>query len=226
MGNLLNRDALARIVPFVLFMILLVVRGHWPAEGLGGLDARWIYGVSVLVVGGSLAWFWRDYAELHRHAWPHWLDLMLSVLVGVGVFWLWIHLNDRWMMLGEPTASFVPVDGEGRIEWGLVAVRWLGATLLVPVMEELFWRSFLMRWIDKPSFEQVDPRLVSIKAIGLSTLVFTLAHTQWLAAILAGLAYAWLYRRSGSLWSAVIAHGVTNGLLGGWVLVTGFWQFW
>lgn len=226
MGNMLSRDALARILPFALFMVLLAVRGHWPADGLWGLDGRWIYGVSVLAVCACLAFFWRDYAELKRHAWSGVLDSLLAVAVGVGVFWLWINLNEPWMMLGESTASFVPVDGEGRLEWSLVAVRWFGAALMVPVMEELFWRSFLMRWIDKPSFEQVDPRLVSIKAIGLSTLVFTLAHTQWLAAILAGLAYAWLYRRSGSLWSAVIAHGVTNGLLGCWVVLFGNWQFW
>ena len=53
-----------------------------------------------------------------------------------------------------------------------------------------------------------------------------LAHTLWLAAIVAGLAYAWLYRRTGSLWIAVIAHAVTNGALGVWVVTTGNWAFW
>ena len=37
----------------------------------------------------------------------------------------------------------------------LVAVRWIGATLVVPVMEELFWRSFLMRWFQRTQFETV-----------------------------------------------------------------------
>ena len=72
----------------------------------------------------------------------------------------------------------------------------------------------------------VDPRRIGIKAIVLSTFVFTLAHTLWLAAIVAGLAYALLYRSSGKLWCAVIAHAVTNGLLGIWVVQTGQWQFW
>jgi CAAX prenyl protease-like protein len=107
-----------------------------------------------------------------------------------------------------------------------VAVRWIGAALLVPVMEELFWRSFLMRWIASAHWETVDPRRAGLRAIVLSTFVFTLAHTLWLAAVLAGLAYAWLYVRTGKLWLPVLAHAVTNGLLGIWVVMTGRWEFW
>jgi CAAX prenyl protease-like protein len=93
-------------------------------------------------------------------------------------------------------------------------------------MEELFWRGYLMRWVDNPDFERVDPAAASYKAIALSTLVFMLAHTQWLAAIVAGLAYALLYRYTRSLWAAVLAHAVTNGVLGVWVVVNGYWSFW
>jgi CAAX prenyl protease-like protein len=67
---------------------------------------------------------------------------------------------------------------------------------------------------------------VTLKAVGMSTLVFMLAHTQWLAAIVAGLAYAWLYKRTGSLWTPILAHAVTNGVLGVWVVLYGNWQFW
>ena len=130
------------------------------------------------------------------------------------------------MQLGEPAAAFVPVDAQGRLDWPLIAMRWLGAALLVPVMEELFWRSFLMRWLQAPRFEGIDPRRVGPKALGLSTFVFMLAHPLWLAAIVAGLAYALLYRGTGKLWPAVIAHGVTNAALGLWVVQTGQWQFW
>ncbi|RZI83595.1 MAG: CAAX prenyl protease-related protein [Rubrivivax sp.] len=226
MGSFLSRSVLARVVPFVLFMVLLAVRGNLPASVSAHLDPQWVYGLSVLVVSGSLAYFWRDYSELARGTWPPLKELFLAVAVGIVVFLLWINLAEPWMMLGEATASFHPVDSEGRIQWGLVAVRWVGAALMVPVMEELFWRSFLMRWVDKPEFEQVDPRTVTLKAVGMSTVVFMLAHTQWLAAIVAGLAYAYLYKRSGSLWSPIVAHAVTNGVLGVWVVLYGNWQFW
>jgi len=60
----------------------------------------------------------------------------------------------------------------------------------------------------------------------LTTFVFTLAHTLWLAAVIAGLAYALLYVRTGKLWVPIIAHAVTNGALGVWVVATARWSFW
>ena len=219
-----NPQALARILPFALFMLLLALRGALPEQP--NFDTRWIYGLSVLLVGATLAWFWRDYGELARQNWPEARELSLAVGVGLAVFVLWIQLDAPWMQLAPPTASFVPLDASGALIWPLVILRWVGAALLVPVMEELFWRSFLMRWIAHPQFERVDPRQAGLRAIVLSTFVFMLAHTLWLAAIVAGLAYAWLYVRSGKLWTAVIAHAVTNGALGLWVIKTGRWEFW
>ena len=222
----LSRAAAARIIPFAAFMVLLVARGEVPADGSWGIDPRWIYGVTVLVVGGLLAWFWREYGELVAQTRPSLSETAIGVGVGIVVFGLWIHLDAPWMTIGSPSASFLPLDARGQLLWPLVAVRWIGAALIVPVMEELFWRSFLMRWIQSPQFESVVPQRVALKAVLLSTFVFTLAHTLWLAAIIAGLAYAWLYVRTGKLWVPVIAHAVTNGALGVWVVMTGNWAFW
>jgi uncharacterized protein len=222
----LSRGAWARIAPFAAFMALLALRGAAPADGAWGFDPRWLYGVTVVTVGALLVLLWREYGELARQTWPDARECMRAAAVGVGVFVLWIHLDAPWMTIGEPSAGFTPLTDAGTVDWPLVMVRWVGATLLVPVMEELFWRSFLMRWIEQPVFEGVDPQRVGTKAVVLSTFVFMLAHTLWLAAIVAGLAYAWLYVRSGKLWLAVIAHAVTNGALGAWVVATGSWQFW
>ena len=222
----LSRAALARIVPFVVFMALLALRVAMPAGGAWGIDPRWIYGWALVLVGGLLLWFWRDYGELVAQRWPNVKELGLAVLVGLGVFYLWTQLDAPWMRLGEATAGFRPVDEQGNVMWPLAGVRWLGATLLVPVMEELFWRSFLMRWIARSQFEMVDPQRVGLKAVVLSTFLFMLAHTLWLAAIVAGLAYAWLYVRTGKLWVPIVAHAVTNGVLGAWVVFTGNWGFW
>jgi hypothetical protein len=226
MALTLSRSALVRIAPFALFMALLALRAAAPSDGSWGIDPRWIYGITVLAVGALLAWFWREYGELARQTLPDAREALRAAAVGIAVFGLWIHLDAPWMTLGEPSAGFVPLAATGTLDWPLIAVRWVGAALLVPVMEELFWRSFLMRWIERPVFEGVDPHRVGVKAIVLSTFVFTLAHTLWLAAVVAGLAYAWLYVRSGKLWLPVIAHAVTNGALGVWVVATGNWQFW
>jgi CAAX prenyl protease-like protein len=105
-------------------------------------------------------------------------------------------------------------------------VRLAGAALVVPVMEELFWRSFVMRWIDRPRFLEVAPGAVTLKALAISSVLFGFEHHQWLAGIVAGLAYGELYRRAGNLWAPVIAHAVTNALLGAWVLGTQSWHLW
>ncbi len=221
----LSRAALLRILPFAAFMALLALRGLAPDDGSWGIDSRWLYALNGVVAGMLLLW-WREYGELARQNVPRLREFLLSVAVGLVVFALWIQLDASWMQIGESTASFVPVDAQGQLLWPLIAVRWLGATLLVPVMEELFWRSFLMRWLQVPVFEGLDPRRVGVRAILLSTFAFMLAHPLWLAAIVAGLAYALLYRATGKLWTAVIAHAVTNGALGLWVVHSGQWQFW
>jgi uncharacterized protein len=227
MNPLWTTSTLARTVPFALFMALLALRGWMGQQTDPWFDPRWLYGAAVVLVTALLLLWRREYGELSQQLMPTLKECALAFLVGLLVFGLWIHLDAPWMVIGEPTAGFVPTTTvSGDLYWPLLAVRWIGAALLVPVMEELFWRSFLMRWIEAPAFAGVDPQRVGLRAIVLSTFVFTLAHTLWLAAAIAGLAYAWLYVRTGKLWVAVIAHAVTNGALGVWVVVTGQWRFW
>lgn len=226
MAKQLSRSARVRVWPFVAFMLLLMLRGWVPADGAWGIDPRWIYGLSVLVVGGMLIAWRQEYGELARQTLPDAREWLWAIGIGLGVFVVWIRLDAPWMTLGEATASFRPVNADGDTDWALVTIRWVGASLVVPVMEELFWRSFLMRWIQQPSFAAVDPARVGPRAVLLSTFLFVLVHPLWLAATLAGLAYSLLYVRTGKLWVCVIAHAVTNGALGIWVVLTRQWQFW
>ncbi len=221
---MLSREALIRIAPFALFMVLLALRGAAPVDGRWGFDPRWLYAASVLGCAALLAVFWREYGELARQTLPDAREALLAIGAGLVVFALWIHLDAPWMTIGTPSAPYQP--GSSDSETGLVALRFTGAALIVPLIEELFWRSFLMRWIERPTFQGVEPRRVGARAVLLSTFVFTLAHTLWLAAAIAGLVYALLYMKTGKLWVAVIAHAVTNAALGAWVIATGNWQFW
>jgi uncharacterized protein len=221
-----SRAALARIVPFALFMALLIARSMAPADGSWGFDPQWLYGLSVVAAGAVLALFRREYGELARQTLPDAREGLLAIAAGAIVFVLWVNLDAPWMTIGSPSAPFKPLTASGAIDTPLVVIRFIGAALLVPLMEELFWRSFLMRWLEQPVFQGVDPRRVGVRAVVLSTFVFTLAHTLWLAAAIAGLVYALLYVKTGKLWLPVIAHAVTNGALGAWVVMTGNWQFW
>jgi len=124
------------------------------------------------------------------------------------------------MQLGEPKRGFIPATPMD------AALRLLALAAVVPVMEELFWRSFLMRWIAARDFLALDPRRAGLAAFALSSALFASEHSLWLAGLLAGVAYAWLYRRSGNLWTAILSHAITNAALGTYVLATGSWQFW
>jgi CAAX prenyl protease-like protein len=221
-----DRAVLARVLPFLAYMAFLGLRGALPDHDGAGLDPRWIYGLGALAVVALLWYFRRDYVELARRALPSSAEWGLAVVVGLAVFGAWIHLDAPWMTLSVDAVGFVPTSSDGAPLWPLIVVRWLGATLIVPVMEELFWRSFLMRWLREPAFLGLEPRRAGARAVLLSTFAFVLAHPLWLAAAVAGLAYAWLYMHTGRLWAPVAAHAVTNGALGLWVVATGNWQFW
>ena len=112
------------------------------------------------------------------------------------------------------------------LAWGFVGFRLLGLAVVVPVMEELFWRSFLLRWLDRHDFLTCDPRKVSLRAVILCALLFASEHNLWLAGLLAGLVYSLVYMRGGNLWLPIISHATTNAVLGWWIVTNKQWQFW
>jgi CAAX protease family protein len=216
--------AVARILPFGIYIGFLAIESSVPDAGIG-FDARWLYAIKVACVAVALALLWKRFSELASLRGVSALDWTLTVVAGTAIFVLWIVLDHSWAMLGEPV-GWVPTDQNGRIDYALVAARLAGAAIVVPVMEELFWRSLVMRWIRSPEFVSVVPRQVGAWALLLSSGLFALEHHQWLAGLIAGLAYGGIYMRSGNLWIATFAHAITNLLLGLWVLYTAQWQFW
>lgn len=220
---MLNRAAWLRILPFAAYVLFIVVADVLERAGAGADVLRWLYPVKIGIVALLLAVFWKHYEELRRVRLSPTMALIASA-AGAAVFALWISLDEGWMVIGSPT-GYDPRVG-GQIDWPLAAIRIAGAALVVPVMEELFWRSFLMRWIVSPDFQGVDPAQLGLKSFVITIILFGFEHNLWLAGIVAGLAYGWLYQRHRNLWSPVLAHAVTNGLLGVWVVATGSWSYW
>lgn len=93
-------------------------------------------------------------------------------------------------------------------------------------MEELFWRSFLLRYLVNSDFRQVPLGTLTPSALVISVALFGAEHNQWFAGIIAGLLYTLLLYRTKSLFSCIVAHVVTNSLLGVYVLATQKWQYW
>lgn len=213
-----------RSIPFAIFIGLMVLDPVLAPILPGAVDPRWLYGLRAGAVAVALAVLWRHYQELRKPGPATPLDWAYGVGLGVLVFVLWINLDFKPLAFA-PDEGFDPVV-DGSLHLGFVLTRLAGAALVVPVMEELFWRSFILRWLQQQAFMKVDPRGLRWSPLLISSLLFASEHRLWFAGILAGLAYGWLYMRSGNLWVPVLSHAVTNALLGVYVLATASWWLW
>lgn len=224
LANWFGWPSTARILPFAIYMAFVAIADLMQRYGWSADELRWLYSVKIGAVLLALFAYRRSYSEL---AWRTMSvgTAVQSVVVGVVVLVLWVNLDAPWMLAGE-SAGFNPTDAVGRIDWTLVAVRIAGAALVVPVMEELFWRSFLLRWVRDRQFLHVYPHQAGFAALAITSVLFGVEHNQWFAGVVAGLAYGLLYMRTGNLWAPILAHAVTNGLLGAWIVGTGAWTYW
>jgi CAAX prenyl protease-like protein len=219
-----NRPGFTRTLPFALFIGIMALDPVLQRIFPPGLDGRWSYGLRTALALLALVVLWRNYSELRSPRAAGWGNWGLGLGMGILVFILWINLDFPPLTLGTGE-GFDPRNEDGLI-LGLMMTRLLGAVLVVPVIEELFWRSFILRWLQHSRFMSVAPASVGIRPLLISSALFATEHHLWFAGLLAGLGYGWLYKRSQNLWVPIFAHAVTNGLLGTYVLMTGEWRFW
>src|ERR1039458_6009699 len=101
-----------------------------------------------------------------------------------------------------------------------ITVRVLESAILVPVLEELFWRGWLMRWVIRPDFESVPLGQYTALSFWAVALLFATEHgPYWEVGLIAGVSYNWWLVRTRNLADCMLAHAVTNALLAGYVLV-------
>ncbi|MBU6402774.1 MAG: CAAX prenyl protease-related protein [Verrucomicrobia bacterium] len=207
-----------RVAPFLIFVGLTFCQG-WS----GGVGLYWLYLLKTLV-GALLIWRLRPVITEMRWAfsWP-------AIAVGVGVFAIWVGLDPfypRWSKgsaAWNPLAEFGPGSAAAS---GFILVRVVGSTLVVPPLEEVFYRSFLYRYAARPRFEEVALGEWRWFPFVVTSVIFGFAHFEWLAGILAGVGYQGLVCGKKRLGDAMTAHAVTNLLLGLWVVGRGAWHFW
>ena len=223
----LAHPAVMRAAPFAIFIAFLAVFPVVPEIAPEGIawDLRWMQLLRAVSVIAALAWFWHSYGELGAPAGVDPRYWLLAIASGLAVFGVWIHFDEGWAVIGR-AGGFDPTGADGRIDPALAGLRLAESALVVPVMEELFWRSFLLRWLDSRNFLAADPRRASPTAFLLSAGLFASEHALWFAGLLAGLVYNGLYVRTGKLWVVIAAHSITNGALGVWVLATRSWHLW
>ncbi len=218
----------AYVAPFVAFLVLTSIEG----KGWLGLPYEAWYCVKALVVLGLLWHF-------HR-AWPRWSTRGLGwgLALGVAGVVLWLALDRLQQAIPGLSGLVESVMGvrEGFNPFArngvdlnaisFVLIRLLGLALVVPLMEEIFWRGFLARFLINDNFTQVPQGQFTPQSFAIVTAAFVAVHPELLAATAWGALVNWLYHKTGNVWACVVMHAVTNLLLGIWILSTGEWRLW
>jgi hypothetical protein len=214
----------ARFAPLFIFCILTT------AGFMLGDDWKfWLYALKVFV-GFWLVWEMRPFVAEMR-----WAVSWEAVVVGVVIFAIWVGFDPYYPMnhlLFKDTQESLwnPFDRFGAgsgLAWTLICVRIVGMTVIVPPLEEVFYRSFLYRYFVRINFLEMPLSRFHPTSFIVTSAIFGLMHYEWLAGILCGMAYQWLVCRKNRLGDAMTAHAITNFLLGVYVVWKGgaAWKF-
>lgn len=227
-----NNSAFYRYLPFAVFIGFIGVDEllrFLAGQGLFKLEATalyYLYPIKTLTVGYLLFRYRKKYHELNFKDLVNFPATLAACAVGLLVFALWINMDWTLGSSGAPQ-GFNPTLLPGRnIQITMIFFRIAGAVLVVPLMEELFWRSFLIRYIIDTNFDNVRMGTFTWASFLITVVLFGLEHNFIYAGIMAGLFYNVLLYRTRSLAQCVLAHAVTNLALAIYVVSTGLWQFW
>jgi len=228
----MERAAIPRTVPFALYMtfigleeLLRLLAG----QGIISFSAHslyYLYPLKTLSVAAVLLLFIPRCREITPRDLSNFGRTTVSILVGLTVFILWINMDWQFGTIGKPQGFNPTLLSDGFSRNAMTLVRLVGAVIVVPVMEELFWRSFLIRYIIDHDFTKVTIGRFTCLSFLISTALFGMEHNFFLAGMMAGVAYNLLLYYTRSISQCIVAHAVTNLALGIYVINTGKWYFW
>jgi CAAX prenyl protease-like protein len=160
----------------------------------------------------------------------------LSVLLGLAVFVIWIGpdlISPGWHrfilfnngIVGHPAGNTPPASKNDPV---FLFFRIAISVIAVPILEELFWRGWLMRWlIDSNDFTRVALGTYTPLAFWLVAVLFASEHGSfWDVGLLTGIIFNWWMVRTRNLWDCIIMHAVTNAALAAYVVLCDQWQYW
>ncbi len=222
-----GRKLLAYTLPMVTFVFLLGASSVLRKLGNNiwfNSAEYWIYPVQTLLCGALLIRFYREY----RFRSPSRVGFTMAT--GVLVFLLWIS-PQQFLGLAPRTIGFNPVGifgNQSLLYWPTIIIRFLRLVVVVPFVEEIFWRGFLLRYLINENFEHVPFGAFSWLSFSIVALAFAFSHSpaDWAVALVTGVIYNGVAYRTKNLSSCIVTHAITNLLLGLWIMKTKQWGFW
>jgi CAAX prenyl protease-like protein len=183
-----------------------------------------------LVVMVAVLWFFaRQVLDFRVRNWA------ASVLIGVLVFGIWIApdllfpgYRQHWLFQNFLTGSTQStLSTAGQMQPAVLVLRTLRAVVIVPIIEELFWRAWMLRWMINPDFQKVPLGAYTPLSFWLVAVLFASEHgSYWEVGLIAGVIYNWWMIRCKSVGDLILTHAVTNACLSAYVIFAGKWEYW
>ena len=220
--KLFSRSPLTpRVAPFFIFLILTAGQGYF-----GPASSYWFYLAKTVVGLWMIAEVWPLVPEMRLAvSWE-------AIVVGIVVLVMWVGIDGYYPKLSlskaapENSNPNLVFGDHSPLAWFFIAVHIFGMTVVVPPLEEVFFRSVLYRYVANPNFLEVPLNRFLPLPFFVTAIIFGAEHNEWLAGILCGMAYQWLVLRKNRLGDAIVAHAITNFLLGVYIVWRGAWSFW
>jgi uncharacterized protein len=230
--------------PFLVFIALLLVGEAVAHFGEGSAawwidePKYWVFPLQTIVCGALLVWWWRKYEFNWGHGW------WLGIIAGAIALAVWVA-PQQWPADRDPIKltlfGTTLLDTENRVggfdlwffgggtpyKWNLT-FRLIRLVIVVPLLEELFWRGFLLRHLMHDPFDKIPFGTRSWSAFLWVAGLFAVAHLgpDFFPALITGALYNAVAFTTRSIGACVIAHAVTNLLLGLYIFKTQQWGFW
>jgi CAAX prenyl protease-like protein len=220
---LTRHPAVPYVLPFAIFLFFLAVQSHIP------LDQKIEFPLRVLILGAVLWFFSRHVIDLRVR------NFAGSTGIGVVVFVIWVapdllwpDYRSHWLFQNLLTGTRDSSIAEGvRTDFLVLFFRTLRAVIIVPIVEELFWRGWLMRWLVSSEFHKLPLGAYTRSAFWITAVLFASEHgPYWEVGLIAGIAYNWWIIRTRSLGDLIYTHAVTNACLCAFILLTNRWEYW
>jgi uncharacterized protein len=222
-GSLIRHPALPYVIPFVVFLAFLAVDRYLP------FSSQTNYAIRFFVVFAVLAIFSRQVITFK------FAQFWGSAAIGAALFAIWVGPDVLWPayrqswlftngIVGAPKSS-LPEGVTASLTF--ITFRVLSSVVNVPVLEEVFWRGWLMRWLISRDFVKVPLGTYTRQSFWLVAVLFASEHgSYWDVGLIAGIIFNLWMIKTKSLADCILAHAVTNACLAAYVLMRGQWQYW
>jgi uncharacterized protein len=217
------KSSVPYVTPFIVFLTLIAIQRFIPLPQVAEFGLR-------VVVMAAVIWIFSRHVIDFQVSQP-----FASIGIGVVVFLLWIApdalipgYRSHWLFQNRLNGStHGTISAAGQNDLWLLIFRSVRAVAIVPILEELFWRAWLMRWLINQEFWKVPLGTYAAQAFWITAALFASEHgPYWDVGLMAGIAYNWWMIRTKCVGDLILAHAVTNGCLCLYVVFFQKWEYW